>query len=155
MASSIGSPPRKGSSRMPIELSFVLGTVGVGISIWLASIALTGDAVPIVGSPRGALIAIVVIGMASCGVAGIGQAPIIGWTHPITILGIVVGVIALVVAGAGLLGWDALVSPASGIVPVGTNVAVTTERIAIGLLAVLIAVKWAIGVPLALLVRGT
>ncbi len=154
MASSIGSTPRKAGVGMPIELSFVLGTVGVGVSLWLAYMALTSDSVPIVGSPRGALIAIAVIGMASCAVAGIGQAPTIGWTHPITIFGIVVGIFALVIAAAGLFGWDALVSPASGIVPVGTNVAATTERLAIGLLAALIAVKWVVGIPLALLIRG-
>jgi hypothetical protein len=56
--------------------------------------------------------------------------------------------------GAGLFGWDALVSPVSGIVPVGTNVAVTTERLAIGLLAALIAAKWVVGIPLAFLVRS-
>jgi hypothetical protein len=154
MASSIGSTPRKGGVGMPIELSFVLGTLGVGVSLWLAYMALTSDSVPIVGSPRGALLAIAIVGMASCAVAGIGQAPAIGWTHPITIFGIVVGVLALAVAGAGLFGWDALVSPVSGIVPVGANVAVTTERLAIGLLAALIAAKWVVGIPLAFLVRG-
>lgn len=155
MASSIGSTPRKAGVGMPIELSFVLGTVGVGVSLWLAWMALTSDSVPLVGSPRGALIAIAVLGMASCAVAGVGQAPTIGWTHPITIFGIVVGVVALAIAGAGLFGWDAVVSPVSGIVPVGASVAVTTERLAIGLLAALIAVKWVVGIPLALLIRGS
>jgi hypothetical protein len=139
---------------MSIEVSFVLGTIGVGVSLWLAFMALTTDSVPIVGSPRGALLAIAVIGMAACAVAGIGQAPTIGWTHPISLFGIVVGVLALAVAGAGLFGWDALVSPAGGIVPMGPNVAATTERLAIGLLAALIALKWVVGIPLALLVRS-
>lgn len=154
MASPIGSIERKAGMGMPIELSFILGTVGVGVTLWLAFMALTTDAVPIVGSPRGALIAIAVIGMASCAVAGIGQAPTIGWTHPISLFGIVVGVVALVVAGAGLFGWDAVVSPVSGIVPIGTNLAVTTERLAIGLLAALIAIKWVVGIPLALLIKS-
>ena len=59
--------------------------------------------VPVVGSARGALLAIAVIGMASCAVAGVGQAPVIGWTHPLTIFGAVVGVLALVVAAGGQL----------------------------------------------------
>lgn len=152
MASSIGSTGRKGGVGMPIQLSFVLGTVGVVVTLWLAYMALTTDSVPIVGSARGALLAIAVVGMASCAIAGIGQAPTIGWTHPITIIGTAGGIIALVVVGAGLFGWDAVLSPIEGIVPIGTNVAVTTERLAIGLLAALIAVKWVVGIPLALLV---
>ncbi len=155
MASTIGSTARKGGLGMPVAISFVLGTVGVAVTLWLAYVALTSDSVPLVGSVRGALIAIVVVGMAACAVGGIGQAPIIGWAHPLTIFGIVVGVIALAIAGAGLFGWDALVRPAAGIVPIGSSLAVTTERLAIGLLAAVIAIKWLAGIPLALLIgRG-
>ena len=152
MATSMGSPARKGGVGMPIAVSFVLGTAGVIVTLWLAWLALTNESVPIVGTARGALIAIAIIGMAACAVGGIGQAPIIGWTHPITIFGIVVGVLALVLAGAGLFGWDALVRPAAGVVPLGATIAATTERLAIGLLAALIAVKWVVGIPLAWLV---
>jgi hypothetical protein len=134
-------------------LALVLGTAGVAVTIWLAWLALTAESVPIVGTARGALIAIAVVGMAACAVAGIGQAPIIGWTHPITIFGIVVGVVALVIAAAGLFGWEALLRPAAGVVPIGSAVAATTERLAIGLLAGLIVVKWIVGIPLALLVN--
>lgn len=152
MTSSIGPTRRQQGVGMPIQLSFVLGTAGVLITLWLAFVALTNDSVPIVGSVRGALIAIVVVGMAACAVAGIGQAPVIGWTHPITIIGIVVGVLALVAAGAGLLGFDGVLSPVSGIVPMGASVAATTERVAIGVIAALIAIKWVVGIPLAMLV---
>lgn len=148
------STGRKGGVAMPIGIAFVLGTAGVVVTLWLAWMALTTDSVPLVGSARNALIAVAVVGMAACAVAGIGQAPIIGWTHPITILGIVIGVLALVLVGAGLFGWDALVRPAEGIMPLGSDIAATTERLAIGLLAALIAVKWVIGIPLALLVNG-
>ena len=154
MAASMGSTGTKGGIGMPIGLSFVLGTAGVVVTLWLAWMALTSDSVPIVGTARGALIAIAIIGMASCAVAGIGQSPIIGWTHPITIFGIVVGVVALAIAGAGLFGWDGLVRPAAGIVPLGTAIEATTERLAIGVLAALIAVKWIVGIPLALLIAN-
>ena len=155
MSASIGSTGRKGGTGMPTMVSFLLGTVGVVVTLWLAWIALTSDSVPIVGTTRGALIAIAIVGMAACAVGGIGQAPIIGWSHPITIFGIVVGVLALVIAGAGLFGWDGLVRPAAGVVPIGTAMVATTERLAIGLLAAVIAVKWIVGIPLALLVsRG-
>ena len=152
MATSIDTTPRKGGMRMPIVPSFVLGTAGVAVTLWLAWVALTSDSVPIVGTARGALIAIVIVGMAACAVAGISQAPTIGWTHPITIAGIVIGVLALAIAGAGLFGWDVLVRPVAGLVPVGSTVEATTERLAIGVLAALIAVKWIVGIPLAVLV---
>jgi hypothetical protein len=153
MAISMGSTARKGGVGMPIAVSFVLGTAGMIVTLWLAWMALTNESVPIVGSARNALIAIAIIGMAACAVGGIGQAPAIGWTHPITIFGIVVGVLALVLAGAGLFGWDALVRPAAAVVPIGATIAATTERLAIGLLAALIAVKWVVGIPLALLIN--
>jgi len=153
MTSSMGSQARKGGAAMPIGIAFVLGTAGVAVTLWLAWMALTSESVPIVGTARTALIAIAIIGMAACAVGGIGQAPIIGWAHPITIFGIVVGVLALLLAGAGLFGWDALVRPAAGVVPLGATIAATTERLAIGLLAALIAMKWIVGIPLALLVN--
>ncbi|HJW22042.1 MAG TPA: hypothetical protein VJ506_06410 [Candidatus Limnocylindrales bacterium] len=150
MTSTIGPRRREGGIGMPIGIAFILGTAGVVVTLWLAWLALTSDSVPIVGSVRGALIAIAIVGMAACAVGGIGQAPIIGWTHPITIIGIVAGVLALALIGAGLFGWDALVRPAAGVVPIGTTVVATTERLAIGLLAGLIAVKWVVGIALAL-----
>lgn len=153
MARSVGPARTKGGTGMPIALAFVLGTAGVIVTLWLAWMALTSESVPVVGSARGALIAIAIVGMAACAVGGIGQAPIIGWTHPITIFGAVVGVLALILAGAGIFGWDALLRPAAGFVPMGSAIAATTERVAIGLLAAVIAVKWVVGIPLALLVN--
>lgn len=152
MAASVDTTGRKGGIAMPIFPAFVLGTAGVAVTLWLAWMALTSDSVPVVGTARSALIAIAIVGMAACAVAGIGQAPAIGWSHPLTIIGIVVGVLALAIAGAGIFGWDALVRPAAGVIPMGTTVAATTERIAIGLLAALITAKWILGIPLAILV---
>src|SRR5512142_808581 len=141
VARSVGPTRTKGGTGMPIALAFVLGTAGVIVTLWLAWMALTSESVPVVGSARGALIAIAV--------GGIGQAPIIGWTHPITIFGAVVGVLALILAGAGIFGWDALLRPAAGFVPMGSAIGATTERVAIGLLASVIAVKWVVGIPVA------
>lgn len=146
MTSTIGSRRREGGIGMPTGIAFIVGTIGVVVTLWLAWLALTSDSVPLVGSVRGALIAIAIIGMASCAVAGIGQAPLIGWTHPITIIGIIAGVVALALVGAGLFGWDGLVRPAAGVVPIGANLVATTERLAVGLLAGLIAIKWVVGI---------
>lgn len=151
MATSIGPRGREGSFRMPTGIAFVVGTAGVVVTLWLAYMALTSESVPIVGSARGALLAMAVVGMTACAIGGIGQAPIIGWAHPITIIGIIFGVVALAIIGAGLFGWDGLVRPAAGIVPLGATVAATTERLAIALLAAIIAGKWVVGIALAVL----
>lgn len=151
MTSTVVRPRREGGIGMPPGIAFILGTIGVVATLWLAWLALSSDTPPIVGSVRGALLAVAVVGMAACAVGGIGQAPLIGWAHPITIIGIVAGVLALGLVGAGLFGWDALVRPAEGIVPVGAAVLPTTERLAIGLLAGLIAVKWVVGIALTVL----
>ncbi|HEY7024189.1 MAG TPA: hypothetical protein VH371_04430 [Candidatus Limnocylindrales bacterium] len=147
-------PVRKGVTGMPTTFSFLLGSAGVIACVAIAWLALTSESVPIVGSPRGAIIAIAVVGMAACMVAGIGQAPIIGWTHPLSIFGIVFGVLALIVAGAGILGWDGLLQPVAGFVPTANGIAATTERLAIGVLTAMIVLKWIAGIPLALLVSG-
>jgi hypothetical protein len=152
MATSIGPRTTKGGVGMPIWPAFILGTAGVIAALWLAWLGLTSDSVPVVGNARGVLMAMAIIGMAACAVGGIGQAPIIGWAHPITIFGIVVGVLALLIVGAGLFGWDGLVRPAAGLVPMGTTVAATTERLAIGLLGALIVAKWAVGIPLSIII---
>jgi hypothetical protein len=150
MASSI-TARGKGISGLSPTLSFAVATAGVVLLLWLAWIALTSDSVPVVGTARNALIAIAIVGMAACAIGGIGQAPIMGWTHPLTILGIAVGVLALVIVGAGLFGWDTILSPFAGFVPVGSTLAATSERVAIGLLVGLIVVKWIVGIPWALL----
>ena len=56
MASSMGSHGRKDGMGMPIGLSFVLGTAGVAVTLWLAWVALNNESVPIVGTARGGLI---------------------------------------------------------------------------------------------------
>jgi hypothetical protein len=138
---------------MPSIISFGAGTLGVAVTLWLAWIALTSDAVPVVGTARGALIAMAVVGMAACAIAGIGQAPVIGWTHPISIIGSVFGVVAIVLVAAGLFGWDGLVRPVASFVPSTATLELTTERLAIVALAAVVAVKWVVGVALEVLIQ--
>lgn len=73
MTSTIGPRRREGGIGMPIGIAFILGTAGVVVTLWLAWLALTSDSVPIVGSVRGALIAIAIVGMAACAVVRIGM----------------------------------------------------------------------------------
>ena len=60
---------------------------------------------PLISNDRGALVALVVVGMAMCSVGGIGKAiGLYGWKHPITLAGNALGVLILVVFAAVLLG---------------------------------------------------
>ena len=104
---------------------------------------------PIVGAGRGALIAVAIIGMAGCAIAGISQTTTFGWTHPVMILGSVLGVVALAVIGAGLFGWDGLLRPVAALAPGGALVAATTEQLALVAIAGIIALKFAINVVFA------
>jgi hypothetical protein len=62
-----------------------------------------------------------------CVTGGIGPSQAkLGWTHPVTLIGSVFGVVAVLLIGAVLFNW-------------------TTDRIAALTLATLMAVKWAIG----------
>ncbi|HEX6306434.1 MAG TPA: hypothetical protein VFZ76_19700 [Anaerolineales bacterium] len=65
---------------------------------------LSGRKVPLISGERAALIVLVVIGMAMC-TNGIGRVAASGaWTHPLSILGYLLGALILVVAGAAILG---------------------------------------------------
>lgn len=67
---------------------------------------LTGRKLPLIGSERVALIVLVGLGMAMC-MNGIGRVAAAGaWTHPLAILGSLVGVLILVVGVAGFFGWQ-------------------------------------------------
>lgn len=136
--------------------TFLLGTFLVAVALAAALVAAGGRALPLVGAGSGALIAVAVIGMAGCAVGGIGQAPAIGWTHPVTLIGIVLGVVALAVIAAGLLGWDALLQPIAGFVPGTTPQGMDeTVRVALVTIAGLIAIKWLVAVGLATYARLT
>jgi hypothetical protein len=65
---------------------------------------LNGWKVPFISSSRTALVVLVVLGMAMC-TSGMGRVAASGaWAHPLAFLGSLVGVVILVIAGAGLLG---------------------------------------------------
>jgi hypothetical protein len=82
-------------------------TIVFGILAALLVLAvLTGRKLPLIGSERAALAVLVVLGMAMC-TNGIGRvAAASAWTHPLAILGALVGVVILIVAAAGFFGWQ-------------------------------------------------
>jgi hypothetical protein len=82
-------------------ISLVLGLLAAG----LIFLILTGRDVPIVGNGAGALLALGLIGIAMCTMSGIGTAQsTLGWTHPLTIIGSILGVAALLVVVLPLFG---------------------------------------------------
>jgi hypothetical protein len=134
----------------PFDVSFF-----VGLAFVLAAIAVAagGRALPMVGTGRGALIAVAVIGMTGCAVAGISQTTTFGWAHPTMILGSVLGVVALLVIAAGIFGWDPVVRPIASLVPGGTLISATTEQLAIVAIAAMIGLKFVINLGFAV-IRG-
>ena len=128
--------------------SFWLSAVFVVAALGLAYAVVTRDEVPLVGTGTLALLAVAVIGMAGCAVGGIAQAPTVGWSSPVIIVGSVLGIAALVVMAAGLFGWTALLDPIAGVVPT-SGAPISPVRIATFGLAVIIFVKWLIAIAMA------
>jgi hypothetical protein len=82
-------------------ITLVLGVLAAG----LVFMVLTGRDVPIVGNGAGALVALGLIGILMCTMSGIGSVQgTLGWTHPLTIIGSILGVAALLVIVLPLLG---------------------------------------------------
>ena len=135
------------------DSTFLLGTFLVIGALAIAVSALTRDSLPIVGVGRGALLAVAIVGMAGCAIAGISQAPVLGWTDPMIVLGSILGVVALVVIGAGLFGWDGVLQPIAGFVPTTTGQVDQTVRVAIVALSAVIGLKWVIGLAMAAFAR--
>jgi hypothetical protein len=135
-----------------LDATFLAGSVLVIAALVVAALALTRDELPLVGTGVGALLAVAAIGMAGCAIGGISQAPVVGWTTPTIVLGIVLGVIALVIVAAGAFGWTGMLQPIAQFVP-GNAATLTPARTAVFALAVLIAVKWLIGIAMAATAR--
>jgi len=68
-------------------------------------IAISGKRVPLLANLKVDLILLVVIGMAIC-MSGIGRVAAMNlWTNPLSILGVLLGVLILVVAASAFFGW--------------------------------------------------
>ncbi len=77
-----------------------------GILLVAAALAFAlGARPPVVGSYRAAILLLLLVGMLICPIGGIGRVSAANaWAHPISILGYLLGVLILVIAGAFLLG---------------------------------------------------
>ena len=103
----------------PLDVSSLTGVVLVALALGVAYGAMADPDLPIVGSGRGALLAVAVLGMAGCSVGGLSQAPVLGWSHPYIVVGSILGVVALVVVASGLLESDLVLRPVAQLVPGG------------------------------------
>ncbi|HSW41882.1 MAG TPA: hypothetical protein VLM76_05185 [Patescibacteria group bacterium] len=130
------------------DATFMFGTVLVIVALGIAVAAVTRDDLPLVGTGAGALVAVAVIGIAGCAVGGVSQAPVAGWTSPTIILGIMLGVAALVVVASGVFGWSGVLQPVAQFVP-GQAETLAPARVAIVALGAIIAVKWLIATAMA------
>ena len=119
----------------------------LGVLAALMVIALlTNVRLPLIGSDRAAFSALVLIGMTMCALGGIGRAQsTLGWTDPVTLVGIVIGSFALVLIAAVLAGRADFLAPVAALVGGTSTVESSMDRAATLVLAGLIALKWAIG----------
>jgi hypothetical protein len=75
------------------------------LAVGLVAVVLSGRKLPLIGSDRAALLVLIVIGMAMCAQGGLGRVAATGaWTHPLAILGYLLGAAILLIGGATLFG---------------------------------------------------
>jgi hypothetical protein len=128
----------------PLGTAFAT-VIGVGIAL-LVWAALTNRPFPIIGShDRTALWAVFGLGVTMCAIAGITQTQSsLGWLHPITLIGIALGVLAVFPLLLVVFGWTAPLTSAGQLFG-GSFATLSAERIAIVGLGLLILVKWVLG----------
>lgn len=72
----------------------------------VVSIGATGKKVPVLSNVRLDIILLVILGMSICTQAGIGRIAATGeWSHPLAILGYILGGTILIVATSVFVGW--------------------------------------------------
>jgi hypothetical protein len=81
----------------------------IGLAILFAAvtfIGVTGKKVPLLSNVRADIILLVVIGMTICQQSGIGRVAATGqWTHPLSIIGYILGGLILFITLAVFAGW--------------------------------------------------
>jgi len=129
-----------------INTPSVIGT-GLGlIAVVVAVFVFLNRQLLFINSDRSAFIALAVIGFAMCAVAGIGNTQAtLGWTHPVTFAGIVLGLTALALVMVVLTGHSGALTQIGTVFSQGTVTAISGDRVAFYLLAGVILIKWVLG----------
>ncbi len=103
----------------------------LGVVVGIVFAAFNGKTLPLIGSPRASLIALLIVGMAMC-VSGIGQVGASGrWASPLAIVGYLLGTTILIIIVSALAGWK---------LPL-----IVGETQAVAAVGILIAIKYLIG----------
>ena len=100
---------------------------------------LFGIPLPLVGSDRRALVALVAVGAAMCAVGGWATAPIP--PGPSAVVASLAGVLTLVVLFAVVNGWSVILDPIAGVF-YGTSAHGIADRVGVLAVGVLIAIAW-------------
>ncbi|MBL0345066.1 hypothetical protein [Candidatus Villigracilis affinis] len=81
----------------------------IGLALLAATIVfigVTGKKVPLLSNARVDIILLVIIGMTICTQGGIGRVAATGqWTHPLSIIGYILGGLILIITLAVFVGW--------------------------------------------------
>lgn len=125
--------------------TFAANVLGILAALIVAAMV-ANIRLPLIGSDRAAFLSLVVVGMTMCALGGIGRAQsTLGWTDPVTLVGIVIGSLALVLVAAVLTGRADVLAPVAALIGGTSTSESSTYRAATVVLAGLMAVKWAIG----------
>ena len=119
--------------------------IGVAIAV-LVWAAISNSTFPVIGShDRAALWVVFGLGITMCAIAGIGTySKTLGWLHPMTLIGIALGVVAVVPLLLVLIGRTAPLT-SMGQLFGGGFATLSADRIAVVVLGLLILVKWVLG----------
>lgn len=81
----------------------------IGLALLFAAVAfigVTGKKVPVLSNIRVDIILLVIIGLTMCTQGGIGRIAVMGqWTHPLSIIGYILGGLILLITLAVFVGW--------------------------------------------------
>lgn len=127
--------------------AYVLGI----LAVLLVVAVLTNIGLPLNARDTTAFYALALIGITMCSRGGRPVVTRIGWVHPISLFGFALGVLALLVVGSVLFGQAAFLSPIGAFIFGDSAALVSTERLAFLLLALIMAVKWAVNLGWSLL----
>jgi hypothetical protein len=121
------------------------------LAVMLVVAVLANISLPLIANDRVAFYALAAIGLTMCGVGGIGRAQAtLGWLHPLTLVGISLGIVATLLIVAVLAGRTDALGPI-GVAFYGDSAGlVSGERVALIALAIVMAAKWVLGFGMAL-----
>lgn len=93
----------------PISQPAVITPTIIGLALLFAAVVFigaTGKKVPVLSNVRVDIILLVIIGMTMCTQGGIGRVAATGqWSHPLSIIGYILGGLILLITLAVFVGW--------------------------------------------------